>query len=75
VNCICLGTTETPLVKAAVDRAADPQADRRALESVRPLNRLGKPDEIAAAILFLASDEAAYASRAVLSVDGGYTTQ
>jgi len=75
VNCVCPGTTETPLVKAAVNRAVDPPAARRALETVRPLNRLGTPDEIAAAILFLASDEVAYATGAILSVDGGFTTQ
>ena len=75
VNCVCPGTTETPLVKAAVNRAKDPQAARRALESVRPLNRLGTPEEIASAILFLASDEVAYATGAVLSVDGGFTVQ
>ncbi|MGD0727911.1 MAG: SDR family NAD(P)-dependent oxidoreductase [Spirochaetia bacterium] len=75
VNCVCPGTTDTPLVQDAVRRAADPAAARRALEQVRPLNRLGTPEEIAAAILFLASDCAAYATGAVLSVDGGYTAQ
>ncbi len=75
VNCVCPGTTDTPLVRAAVNRASDPAAARRALEAVRPLNRLGKPEEIAAAILYLASSEAGYATGAILSVDGGYTTQ
>jgi NAD(P)-dependent dehydrogenase (short-subunit alcohol dehydrogenase family) len=75
VNCICPGTTDTPLVQAAVNRAPDPAAARRALEECRPLNRLGRPEEIAAAILLLASDELGYATGAVLSVDGGYTTQ
>jgi len=75
VNCICPGTTETPLVQAAIQRAADPLAARRALESSRPLNRLGHPEEIAAAILFLASEPVGYATGAVLSVDGGYTAQ
>jgi NAD(P)-dependent dehydrogenase (short-subunit alcohol dehydrogenase family) len=75
VNCICPGTTETPLVQAAIQRAADPLAARRALESSRPLNRLGRPEEIAAAILFLASEPVGYATGAVLSVDGGYTAQ
>jgi len=75
VNCVCPGTTDTPLVQEAVSRAPDPAAARRALEQVRPLNRLGTPEEIASAILYLASDEVGYATGAVLSVDGGYTTQ
>ena len=75
VNCVCPGTTDTPLVRAAVGRAADPAEARRKLESVRPLNRLGTPEEIASAILYLASSEAGYATGAVLSIDGGYTAQ
>ena len=75
VNCVCPGTTDTPLVREAVARAPDPAAARRHLEEVRPLNRLGTVEEIAAAILFLASDQAGYATGAVLSVDGGYTAQ
>lgn len=74
VNCVCPGTTDTPLVQAAVARASDPRAARKALEEVRPANRLGTPDEIAAAIVFLAGD-CEYATGAVLSVDGGYTAQ
>jgi NAD(P)-dependent dehydrogenase (short-subunit alcohol dehydrogenase family) len=75
VNCVCPGTTETPLVRAAVNRAPSPSAALRALEEVRPLNRLGRPEEIASAILFMASDEVSYATGSILSVDGGYTTQ
>jgi NAD(P)-dependent dehydrogenase (short-subunit alcohol dehydrogenase family) len=75
VNCVCPGITATPLVEAAVSRAPDPAACRRELESCRPADRLGTPDEIAAAVLFLAGGEAAYATGAVLSIDGGYTAQ
>ncbi len=75
VNCICPGTTETPLVQAALAKEVDPARTRRALEESRPLNRLGRPEEIAAGILYLASDELGYATGAVLSVDGGYTAQ
>ena len=75
VNCVCPGTTETPLVREAVNNAPDPAAARRALEEVRPLNRLGKPDEIASAILYMASDDAGYATGAILSIDGGSTAQ
>lgn len=74
-NCICPGTSDTPLVAAAVARQPDPAAARRALESVRPMNRLGRPEEIAFGILCLASDDLAYATGAILSVDGGYTAQ
>ncbi len=75
VNCICPGTTETPLVSEALKNEPDPAAARRSLESSRPANRLGRPEEIARAISFLASDEVPYATGSVLSVDGGYTAQ
>ena len=75
VNSVCPGTTETPLVQEAVSRAPDPAQARRQLEVVRPLNRLGTPEEIGSAILYLASDEAAYATGSILSIDGGYTAQ
>jgi NAD(P)-dependent dehydrogenase (short-subunit alcohol dehydrogenase family) len=75
VNCVCPGTTDTPLVKAAIQRAPDPAEARRKLESVRPLNRLGKVEEIAAAVLFMASEEAGYATGSVLSIDGGNTAK
>jgi len=75
VNCVCPGTTETPLVLAAIGRSPDPIAARKALETSRPLGRLGRPEEIARAILFLADDGAGYATGTILSVDGGYTAQ
>ncbi|MFP3854846.1 MAG: SDR family NAD(P)-dependent oxidoreductase [Anaerolineales bacterium] len=75
VNAVCPGTTQTPLVEEAVNRAEDPEAARRGLEEIRPLNRLGDPSEIASAILYLASDDAAYATGSIFSMDGGYTAQ
>lgn len=75
VNSVCPGTTDTPLVQQAVNRADDPAQARKYLEEVRPLNRLGTPEEIASAILYLASDDAAYATGSIFSMDGGYTAQ
>jgi len=74
-NCVCPGTTQTPLVASSLAKQADPERARQKLEKVRPANRLGKPEEIAYGILYLASDESPYATGAVLSVDGGYTAQ
>ncbi|HBT47864.1 MAG TPA: short-chain dehydrogenase [Peptococcaceae bacterium] len=75
VNCLCPGTTATPLVEESVRRSGDPEKARRELEQIRPMNRLGLPEEQAKALLFLASEEVGYATGAVLSVDGGYTAQ
>lgn len=75
VNCLCPGRTLTPLVEKVIAEAQDPESTRRALEEDRPLKRMGRPEEIAAGILFLASDESPYATGSILSIDGGYTAQ
>jgi len=74
-NCVCPGTTETALVKEALSRASEPEKARLKLEVIRPAKRLGQPEEIAAGILYLASDESPYATGAILVIDGGYTAQ
>jgi NAD(P)-dependent dehydrogenase (short-subunit alcohol dehydrogenase family) len=75
VNNVCPGTTETPLVRMAIQKEKDPKKARRALEECRPANRLGKPEEIASAILFIASDGPGYATGSSFVIDGGYTAQ
>jgi NAD(P)-dependent dehydrogenase (short-subunit alcohol dehydrogenase family) len=70
---ICPGTTRTPLVDAAIERAADPAAHEERLASSRPAKRLGTPGEIAAAIVFAASEEASFMTGTEIVVDGGYT--
>ena len=70
---VCPGTTRTPLVDAAIERAADPAAHERRLAESRPAQRLGTPGEIAAAIAFAASDEASFMTGTEIVVDGGYT--
>lgn len=70
-NSICPGVTETPLASFAL--AND---DKRAsVEKSVPLGRVGQPEDIAAAALFLASDDASYITGEELFVDGGYKIQ
>jgi NAD(P)-dependent dehydrogenase (short-subunit alcohol dehydrogenase family) len=69
VNCVCPGVIETPMTAALRD---DPAWSENVLKRY-PLGRFGKPEEIAAAILYLASDEAAFVTGVALPVDGGYT--
>lgn len=69
VNCVCPGVIETPMTAPLRE---DPTWAGQILKRY-PMGRFGKPEEVAAAILFLASDEAAYVTGAALPVDGGYT--
>ena len=71
VNCICTGYIETPMTDALT---SDP-ASYAALKARHPMGRLGNPEDIANAALFLASDESAFMTGAPLIVDGGYTAQ
>jgi NAD(P)-dependent dehydrogenase (short-subunit alcohol dehydrogenase family) len=75
VNAVCPGPTDTPFVSATLDRAADPAAARAAYCARQPMGRLGTSDEIAAAIVFLASDAASFMTGAILDVDGGSTLE
>lgn len=74
-NCICPGTVDTPWVERLVARELDPLAARRALEARQPMGRLVRPEEVAAAALYLASDEAAAVTGSILVVDGGWLAQ
>ena len=69
VNCVCPGHVETPLTASIM---ADP-AWRQSMLARYPLGRFGRVDDVAAAILYLASDEAAFVTGVALPVDGGYT--
>jgi NAD(P)-dependent dehydrogenase (short-subunit alcohol dehydrogenase family) len=74
VNSISPGTTETPMLAAEFAAAPDPDRERAENQSTIPLGRFGQPQDIAAAAVFLLSDEAAYITGANLVVDGGRTS-
>jgi NAD(P)-dependent dehydrogenase (short-subunit alcohol dehydrogenase family) len=71
VNCVCPGVIETPMTAPL---RQDPAWTESVLRGY-PLARFGQPEEIAAAILYLASDEAAFVTGVALPVDGGYTAR
>ncbi|MGW2718527.1 SDR family NAD(P)-dependent oxidoreductase [Streptomyces sp. NPDC001492] len=71
VNCVNPGTADTPWVSRLLDAADDPEAERAALNARQPMGRLVTPDEVAAAIVYLASPAAASVTGTSLAVDGG----
>ncbi len=73
VNCVCPGTVGSPWVDRLLQQADDPAAARQALEKRQPMGRLGTPEEVAAAALYLASDDAAFITGTGLVLDGGWT--
>lgn len=73
VNVVCPGPTDTALFEGFKQGAGDPEKLVQAFARAIPLGRIGQPDDLPGAILFFASDEAAYVTGQVLSVSGGLT--
>jgi len=72
-NCICPGRVETPFVLARLKEYSDPQAAYRDMASTQLNGRMAKPEEVAAAALYLASDESAMVTGSNLIIDGGWS--
>jgi 2-keto-3-deoxy-L-fuconate dehydrogenase len=76
-NAICPGTVHTPFVEGYLERHYPNNKDemRKELDARQPLGRMGRPEEIASAALYLASDEAAFVTGSQLVIDGGWTAK
>jgi NAD(P)-dependent dehydrogenase (short-subunit alcohol dehydrogenase family) len=72
VNAICPSFVETDLTAEVIRKAANPEAVRKERTAVHPIGRLGQPEDIAGMAVYLASDESAWVTGAILAVDGGY---
>ncbi len=72
-NCICPGRVETPWVAERLREYPDPEKAYREMAATQAIGRMGRPEEIAAAALYLASDEASFITGAALNIDGGWS--
>jgi len=72
VNAVCPGSTRTPMVEGHV--RGDPRLEE-AMAAVSPMKRLAEPDEIAATVVWLCSDDASFVNGHALAVDGGAVAQ
>jgi NAD(P)-dependent dehydrogenase (short-subunit alcohol dehydrogenase family) len=72
-NCICPGRVETPFVTARLKEYPDPKKAYQEMASTQAIGRMARPEEIAAAALYLASDESAFITGTEFIIDGGWT--
>lgn len=72
VNAICPGTIETPMVEGLFNQMPDRKSAEELFKSFHPMGRLGRPEEIAHAVLFLCDDNIEFMTGTMLSVDGGW---
>jgi 3(or 17)beta-hydroxysteroid dehydrogenase len=75
VNSVHPSFADTPMVQELIASSKNPERTREGLARAAPLGRLGRAEEVAAAILYLASDESAFTTGAEIVVDGGLTAQ
>ena len=72
-NAICPGTVESPSLEQRLHATGDYEAARAAFIARQPIGRIGKPEEIAALVVYLASDESAYTTGVAHVIDGGWS--
>jgi NAD(P)-dependent dehydrogenase (short-subunit alcohol dehydrogenase family) len=72
VNCVAPGAIDTPLIRGSINDSPDPAATESFLNSKSVLGRMGKPEEVANVMYFLASDDASFVTGATYFVDGGW---
>jgi NAD(P)-dependent dehydrogenase (short-subunit alcohol dehydrogenase family) len=73
VNAICPAVINTPMLQREVDIQEDKEAYLKEMDGMHPVGRIGRPEEVAFAVLMVASDEASFITGANISVDGGVT--
>jgi 2-keto-3-deoxy-L-fuconate dehydrogenase len=71
VNCVCPGFVETVMMRRFIDSHEDPAPVRERIVAMHPIGRVGRPEEVAGAAAFLASDDASFVTGTSLPVDGG----
>jgi NAD(P)-dependent dehydrogenase (short-subunit alcohol dehydrogenase family) len=74
-NALLPGTVDSPWIGKIIAQQADPEAQRRLMAARQPIGRMGRPEEIAQAALFLCSDESLYVTGTGLVIDGGLTAR
>ncbi len=75
VNCVAPGSVDTPYFSEIIAQSPDPAALRKELEERQPMGRMGRAEEIAYAMLYLASEESSFVTGSVLVVDGGWAAR
>jgi NAD(P)-dependent dehydrogenase (short-subunit alcohol dehydrogenase family) len=73
VNAICPAVINTPMLQKEVDMQEDKEAYLKEMDELHPIGRVGRPEEVAFAVLMVASDEASFITGANIPVDGGFT--